>query len=52
MDRVEIKINADVSKIENAAEKVNELYKKIQEVKTLANEVSSCIADLHLEINI
>lgn len=47
---VKVKVNTD--SVDGALDKVKELYEKITEVKTLADEVTTVISDLKLEIKL
>ena len=48
----EIKIKVNTSDFDRANEKINLLKKALQEVNSLARELTSCISELHLKIEV
>ena len=48
---VKITVQADASQIEAACAKAELLATKIQEAKTLADDLASCISEIALKVN-
>ena len=51
-DVVSIDVDVNTDSIDKALGKLKELHKKITEVKTLADEVTTVISDLKLELKL
>ena len=50
MSKSEVTVQVKMEGIDLALEKITLLAEKMQEVKSLADELTSCIADLNLEV--
>lgn len=49
---ISVDVNVNTTSVDEALGKVKELYEKITEVKTLADEVTTVISGLNLEIKL
>lgn len=52
MNKVNIEINIDKTEIDDAISRAEILSKKIQEVKILADELTSCVSNINLKIKV
>ena len=54
MEGKELKYNVSLNEesVKAATNKIVEITKKLQEIKTLANELNSCISEIELEVNV
>ena len=54
MEVKELKYNVSLNEksVKATTIKLVEMTKKLQEIKTLANELNSCISEIELEVNV
>ncbi len=52
MEQKPITIKVDCEGVDETMQKVVSLIEKMQEVKTLADEITTCISDLNLKIEL